>query len=227
MSDQHDPHCAWGRAVTDRLGLEITGTIFYCPEHQAAMDKLLANLQGKMIRREVILGGLPEAGFPSLAVDLGPVIDPYTVPTEPEPLDALGATIEFIKKWQQRDVPRTPAGIVADQLRMSAIPMSVEMLAVRIVDALRYHLVADTDKTVWEYGVRWHGDDTGGIRMSETNLTSHDEALQVGTTRIGQYGIVQFTVEWREHRHYPDGSTWTSAWQPIGGTIRPDQAARP
>lgn len=210
----HDDTCAWTKKANLRPELEVTGAVFYCTEHQAAMDTLMARISHMLV-------------LPAGHGIINTALTQPKLPDDSDPPDLIDAMISFMKKWEGRDVPRTPTGIVAEQLQMSTIPMSVEQLAVRIVDALRDHLQPEPEETFQEYGVRWHGEDTTGIRLSETKLRSHEEAVRIGCTKIGQYGILQFTVERREHRSYPDGSTWSGPWTPAGGTIRPEHTAQP
>lgn len=228
----NDPICAWCRPARVE-DLDPATTMFYCDEHQKKMDRLLANLQGIVIPQ-------PAGGFPLQwpAADPAPTLNANPGPGLPGLIDitadwdqpaaapfALDMALDFIRKWEQRDVPRTPAAIVVEELRKTAIPIAVEHLAARIVDALRAHLLPEPEHTTHEYRVTWLTD-SGGICMTEDRIGSEQRAQQIGATKIGTLGIASYDVERCEHRRYPDGSTWIGPWQLVDGSVPDDVKAR-
>ena len=235
---EHDPICAGCRPprIED---LDPQTTVFYCTRHQKIMDQVLAGLEGiiaPLSAREndpPRWTGIPDIGSwqSTAAAPLAPKrnlqdLIHMTAATEQSPIAsgyALDMAIEFMKKWENRAVPTTPAAIVVDELHRAIVPIGAEHLAVRIVDALREHLLPDPERTRTEYEVHWHaGGD--GIVLDQAHLISEAEAHKIGATRIGQYGITRYTIHRREHRNYPDGSTWTSPWQTVTDTTPTAQA---
>lgn len=92
------------------------------------------------------------------------------------------------------------------------------------VALLAEHAVAGKTTTVHaEYKVLWHGDDDDAIRMSEHQIGYLSRALRRGPARIGEYGITRFTVQFRTHVAFGDGSTWISGWESVDyrGTLFP------
>ncbi|GAA2347255.1 hypothetical protein [Dactylosporangium salmoneum] len=62
-----------------------------------------------------------------------------------------------------------------------------------------------------EWEVRWLAAG-GGIAMDAQQLSSREAAEAIGSTRVGLYNIVGFTVHHRTHRRFPDGSAWIGPW---------------
>jgi hypothetical protein len=100
-----------------------------------------------------------------------------------------------------------------------------------LLDATRAELLAELDHTrqlagaafdgvvadvQHEYEVLWHGDgDDNTILMSEAKIGYLSRALRRGPERVGEYGIIRFTVDYCVHVKFAEGSTWISGWQPV------------
>lgn len=118
----------------------------------------------------------------------------------------------------------THGGLVADLLRIAAASHPGDdptdrLRRIRRADAL----AAEVEKTLaritdvrHEYMVLWHAsDDDDAISMTESQLPSLARALRVGPDKVGQYGIIRFTVQFAVHVRFDDDSTWISAWEPV------------
>lgn len=129
---------------------------------------------------------------------LGPCVDP----------EGPGFTREDVRRYAEHIAGNPAAGMDVDPRDLFA--------AAAVLGGLAQHgrLLPEPAEVRTEYGVWWHAGDSDGIRLDQERLRSPEEAHEEGRSRIGQYDITRYTVHWREHRMYADGSSWSGPWVP-------------
>jgi hypothetical protein len=132
---------------------------------------------------------------------------------------ASDARVEALAtKRYQLDWPRSgddwPDRVPPDE----AASYRTEALAVLRWLAGQGYLLPESAEVRMDWEAWCHAGEGDGIVLScEYSMPSRGQAEEWARQQIGRYGITRYTIVWREHRCFPDGSTWAGPWVPAGG----------
>jgi hypothetical protein len=223
-----DPVCAWCHPPSAPRASDLpVGTMFFCPPHQKLVDKINASLEKVLLLPPGAAGedftfkGLLEPGLIGNGI--------VTAPVEPQPEPPVDA-YESIRRWAEL-VATSPLDLSLEQailteLTCAVSPIAPVELTIRLARIARAHFWRNRKPftTTTEYEVTWRSE-TGSVCASVDELSTLRRAEELGASRVGAGGIVRFTISRREHETYGDGSSFTGAWVPCGGSIPDDERA--